>query len=52
MLKPDGRLIGRIKIPGHHCTNLAWGDDDWKSLYMTTFPKVLKMRVNVPGVPV
>ena len=52
ILRPDGRLIGRIKIPGHHCTNLAWGDDDWKSLYMTTFPKVLKMRVAVPGVPV
>ena len=52
ILKPDGSLIGRIKIPGHHCTNLAWGDDDWKSLYLTTFPKVLKMRVRVPGVPV
>ena len=52
VIAPDGRLLGRIKIPDHHATNLAWGGEDWKSLYITTFPKVLRMRVSVPGIPV
>lgn len=52
VFRPDGELLGRIRIPGNHCTNLAWGDDDWRSLYLTTFQKVLRMRVAIPGVPV
>ena len=48
---PDGRLLGRLKIPGH-CTNMGFGDDDWKSLYVTTFKQVYRTRVKVPGVAV
>ena len=47
----DGRLLGRLKIPGH-CTNMAFGDEDWKSLYVTTFNSVYRTRVKVPGVAV
>lgn len=47
----DGRLLGRIRIPDH-CTNMGWGDADWRSLYITNYHSVLKTRVNIPGVPV
>lgn len=48
---PSGRVLARIKTPGHHATNIAFGDDDWRSLYMTMIGSVLRTRVNVPGVP-
>ena len=51
VIAADGRLLGRLKIPGH-CTNMGFGDDDWKSLYVTTFKQVYRTRVKVPGVAV
>ena len=45
------RCIGRLRIPGH-ATNLAWGDDDWRSLYVTTYHFVFRTRTKIPGVPV
>src|SRR2546422_7585324 len=51
VIGPDGRLLGRIRIPDH-CTNMAWGDADWRSLYITTYTSVFRTRVNEPGVPV
>lgn len=47
----SGKLLGRLLLPGH-CTNLAWGDEDWRSLYVTTYHSVLRTRLSVPGVPV
>ena len=51
VIDPGGNLLGRLKIPGE-CTNLAWGDDDWRSLYFTTFENVYRTRVKIPGVAV
>jgi gluconolactonase len=51
VIDPRGHLLGRLKIPGH-TTNMAWGDADWRSLYVTTFDSVYRLRLNVPGVPV
>ena len=48
---PDGSLLGRIKIPGHS-TNLAFGDDDWSALYVTTYTSVFRVRLGVAGLPV
>jgi len=31
---------------------MAWGDDDWKSLYVTTYDSVYRTRVKIPGVAV
>jgi gluconolactonase len=47
----NGTLIGRLRIPGH-ATNFAWGDDDWCSLYITTYHFVFRTRLKIPGVPV
>ena len=48
----NGKLLGRLLIPGGHTTNIAWGDDDWCSLYMTTYHSVYRTRLSIPGVPV
>jgi gluconolactonase len=48
---PSGKPIVRIKTPGHHATNIAFGDDDWKSLYITNIGSVVRTRVNIAGVP-
>ena len=52
VIDPGGKLMGRLLIPGGHTTNIAWGDDDWCSLYMTTYHAVFRTRLNIPGVPV
>ena len=49
--KPDGSVIGRLKTPGHHPTNICFGGDDWKSLYLTMIGSVVRTRVNTPGAP-
>jgi gluconolactonase len=51
VMDPNGKRLGRMRIPGH-VTNMGWGDDDWRSLYITTRSSVYRTRVNVPGVPV
>ena len=51
VIDPKGRLLGRLKVPGHS-TNMAWGDDDWCSLFVTTYNSVYRTRVKVPGVAV
>jgi gluconolactonase len=48
---PAGKVLARIRTPGHHPTNFAWGDDDWKSLYITNIGSVVRTRLNIPGVP-
>ena len=48
---PSGTPIVRIKTPGHHPTNIAFGDDDWKTLYVTNIGSVTRFRVNIAGVP-
>jgi gluconolactonase len=51
IIDKNGKLLGRLRIAGH-CTNLAWGDDDWRSLYVTTYHSVFRTRLGIPGVPV
>ncbi len=51
VMSPDGRLLGRILVPGH-TTNLGFGDDDWRSLFITTYSSVFRVRLGVAGIPV
>jgi gluconolactonase len=48
---PSGNVLVRIRTPGHHPTNFAWGDDDWRSLYITNIGSVVRTRLNIAGVP-
>jgi gluconolactonase len=46
-----GKVLARMKTPGHHPTNIAWGDDDWRSLYITMIGSVVRTRLKIAGVP-
>jgi gluconolactonase len=48
---PSGKPLLRIKTPGHHATNIAFGDADWKTLYVTMIGSVISMPVGIAGVP-
>jgi len=51
VIDPSGKLLGRMRFPGHS-TNLAFGGDDWRTLYVTSFTSVFRTRVKIPGVAV
>ena len=46
---PGGDVLARIRFPGHHPTNFAWGDDDGRSLYVTLIGSVVRTRLNIAG---
>lgn len=45
---PDGEVLARLKTAGHP-TNFCFGDDDWKTLYITMMGSVVRTRWNIPG---
>ena len=49
IISPQGELLGRLRIPGH-CTNMAFGEEDWCTLFVTTFNSVYRTRVKIPGI--
>jgi gluconolactonase len=49
ILSPDGQVLGLIKGP-ENPHNLAWGDEDGRTLYMTALTSIYRIRLNVPGV--
>ncbi len=50
VFSPTGQLLAKIIVP-EVVTNLAWGDKDYKSLYITATGSLYKIRLNVAGVP-
>ena len=52
ILTPDGKHIGTILTPqdGAGPTNLAFGDADGKTLYITIKRSIARIRLNIPGV--
>jgi gluconolactonase len=51
VIDAQGSLLGRLRMHDE-CTNVAFGGDDWRSLFITTFDSVYRTRVRIPGVPV
>jgi gluconolactonase len=48
----QGKKLGRI-VHGHNATtNIAFGGDDWKTLYFTSREHLGAVTVKIPGVPV
>ena len=55
---PEGKPLGRLHLPqpdseprARVCaTNVAFGDDDDRGLYITACTHLFKLRVNQPGV--
>jgi gluconolactonase len=48
---PAGNHLGTIVAP-EKPSNCAWGDDDWRSLYITAVSSVYRIRLNTPGIKV
>ncbi|HEX9748158.1 MAG TPA: SMP-30/gluconolactonase/LRE family protein, partial [Methylomirabilota bacterium] len=42
--------LGVIHVP-EHVANFAWGDADYRSLYITASTSVYRIRVATPGLP-
>ena len=49
---PDATLKGVIASPnGDRTANFAWGDDDWKTLYVCASTELYRVRMDIPGIP-
>jgi gluconolactonase len=49
VISPAGKHLGTIIAP-MHVHNLAWGDEDGRTLYLCARSGLYRMRLNVPGV--
>ncbi len=49
VISPEGKHLGTIKAP-RHVHNMAWGDEDGMTLYLTARSGLYRMRLNVAGV--
>jgi gluconolactonase len=48
---PAGRVLEIIEVP-ERTANFAWGDDDYRSLYITASTSLYRIRTAVAGLPV
>lgn len=49
VISPAGKHLGTIKAP-RHIHNMAWGDEDGKTLYLCARSGLYRMRLNIPGI--
>ena len=48
LLSPDGEHLGTLRLP-ESPHNLAWGDDDGRTLYITALTSIYRIRLAIPG---
>jgi gluconolactonase len=49
VFSPSGNLLGIIEVP-EVAANIAWGDEDYKTLYITASNSLYRIRLKIPGV--
>jgi len=52
IIDPKGRKLGRIVHGEPNTTNIAFGGDDWKTLYFTTRSTLGSVKLKIAGMPV
>ncbi len=52
VLNGAGKHLGTIVHGAPATTNMAWGGDDWKTLFFTTRHTLCRIQLNIPGLPV
>jgi sugar lactone lactonase YvrE len=50
VVSPEGEVLGRIEVP-EQPANLAWGDADYKTLYITARTGLYRVRTLTGGAP-
>jgi len=48
IFSPDGELVDKIDVSGK-LTNLNWGSDDYKTLFITSYTDIYKIELNTKG---
>ena len=51
VVSPRGEALGRIRPP-EHAANLAFGGDDWRTLFMTADTGLYRIRLGITGISV
>jgi len=51
IFSPLAALLGKIRVP-EQTANIAWGDEDWRTLYLTASTSLYRIRLAIPGIPV
>jgi gluconolactonase len=49
IISPAGEQLGLLKLP-EDPHNLAWGDEDARTLYITALTSVYRIRTSIPGI--
>ena len=49
IISPEGKHLGTI-IPPEHPHNMAWGDEDGRTLYLCARTGLYRIRLNIPGI--
>jgi gluconolactonase len=49
VLTADGRHLGTVGLP-ESPHNLAWGDADGRTLYVTALTSIYRLRLSIPGI--
>jgi gluconolactonase len=49
VLSPGGELLAFVAVPVDEVTNVAFGGDDWKTLFVTAGGTLWSIRVTTPG---
>jgi gluconolactonase len=49
VISPEGKHLGTIITP-RHPHNMAWGDEDGRTLYLCARSALYRIRLNIPGV--
>ncbi len=52
IVDPKGKKLGRIVHGEPSTTNIAFGGDDWKTLYFTTRSTLGSVKLKIAGMPV
>lgn len=51
VINADGKCLARVFMP-EMVSNMAWGDSDWRTLYITAFTSIYRIRTLAQGIPV
>ncbi|MBV8772825.1 MAG: SMP-30/gluconolactonase/LRE family protein [Deltaproteobacteria bacterium] len=52
IINSAGEHLGTILLGDRVATNLAFGGDDWTTMFITTYNELGRIQMNIPGVPV